>query len=247
MKSVQSLKKIEVVITVLQSIIFVIFLALQFVPYGALSGLPNYYSFMFIRRYIPIDINIAGIFLQVDTTILTLTIALVALISGLLADSHVGISYSDFFLNILPRIYKQIVIICLSLFYLGMGCIFFWLKWNYLVVAVLLCEILLVAISVASIYGIFNGKDVIRQEIEAYSLRTQLGTEHDKEDASGNSSKFKYNKNSRKEKTRNKPKDAQEKFIESFIDVLVRGEKNEYDVYLNLFLNVTDYVWKTGI
>ena len=250
MKSVRSLKIIEVGITVLQSIIFVIFLMLQLVWCDALSGFSYNYCFTFIRKYIPINSNMAGIFLQVDATILTLTIALVALISGLLADSHVGISDSDFFLNIRPRIYRQIVIICLSLFYFGIGCIFFWLKWNYLVVAVLLCEILLVTMSVVSIYGIFNGKDVIRQEIEAYSLRTQLnlksfGTGHYKGDASGNSSKFSHNINSRKGKAKNKAKDAQEKFIVSFNDVIIRGDKNEYDVYLNLFLKMTDYVWRS--
>ena len=161
MKTRKSLHRTEVIITVLQALIITFFIFLQFMP-SERSCFPC------------IDRDTAGIFLQVDATVLTLTIALVALIGGFLPDSHMGISYSDYFLNLRPQIYRQDVIIIISLLYFGLGCVFFWFQWNYLAAGILFCEILLIVMSVLSIYGIFRGKDDIKKEIEGYSERMQI-------------------------------------------------------------------------
>lgn len=252
MKPEKSLIKIEISITVLQIAIFIFFAILQFAPFGVLNNMPIFFDCLCFRRYLQIDSNISGIFLQVDATILTLTIALVALISGLLSDSHMGISYSDYFLNIRPKLYKQIVIIIFSFFYFFIGCVCFWLQKNYLVVAVLFCEILLVLMSSLSIYGIFGGKDKIRKDIEKFSIKIQLSQMRK---LSLNKCKGRYKKTddnkksnisngNKRRKKHNKTIDAQNKFIDAFSKILAKGDKNEFEEYLNVFLNITDSVWK---
>ena len=161
MKSRKSLHFVEKIITTMQLLIIVFFSTLQFIPC--------------VRWCLPcLKDTVSGIFIQVDATILTLTIALIALITGFLSDSYMGISYSDYFLNVRPMVYKQVVIIILSLIYFGFGCIALWIGWDYLVAAILFCEILLIVMSVLSIYSIFKGKDNIKKEIERYSERMQL-------------------------------------------------------------------------
>lgn len=244
------LLKFEIIITVLQIVIITFFCVLQFVPCGALANLPERFDIICIRRYFSIDTNTAGIFLQVDATILTLTIALVALISGFLSDSHMGISYSNYFLSIRPKLYKQIVIIALSLFYFSLGCVCFWLQWNYLVASALFCEILLVLMSAISVYGIFDGKEKIRHEIEMYSISTQLDStkmmkrrsefKSDRSPQDGKKSKV----DNDKKKKHNKTKDVQDRFIDAFSKILVKDDKGEFEDYLNVFLKITDSVWK---
>ncbi|MBD5463042.1 MAG: hypothetical protein HDR24_08310 [Lachnospiraceae bacterium] len=54
-----------------------------------------------------IDNNFILVILQIQATVDTLTIAIVALISGAIADSNMGIVFSDYYLNIRPLIFKQ--------------------------------------------------------------------------------------------------------------------------------------------
>ncbi|MDE6970366.1 MAG: hypothetical protein K2P69_11495 [Eubacterium sp.] len=53
-----------------------------------------------------IDEDFALVILQIQATIDTLTIAIIALISGSISDSNMGIAFSNYFLNIRPFIYN---------------------------------------------------------------------------------------------------------------------------------------------
>ena len=167
MNTKEKLYQFEKLITRIQVAIMLYFAVLQILSCCELQ-LP-------LLKYLPaVDSNTAGIFLQVDATILTLTIALVTLISGSITDSFMGISYSDYFLNLRPKRYKQIVIIFLSFIYFSFAVVFFLLGVYYLVCGFLFCEILLVLFSVFSLYSIFQGEYSIQKEISAYSLKLQL-------------------------------------------------------------------------
>ena len=176
MKSEKILHIAEIIITILQGVILVSSIVVQIdVPFR--DGLQQFLQDEFMITVSAVDESAAGIFLQVDATILTLTIALVAIMSGLLSELHMGISFSHYYLNVRPWIYKQFVIILLSLIYFGVGCIALWMDAFYIVMALLLCEILLVLMSVFTIYGIFGGSDKIRKEIRDYSFSIQVSKE----------------------------------------------------------------------
>ena len=128
----------------------------------------------FVAFFPCIDHTISGIFLQADVAILTLTIALLAIISGFLAKSYMGIVYSDFFLNRRPWLYTQYRIIMASLFFFIAAAVSYWTGKHYLVAAFMFCEIFLVMASVFTIYDIFKGEKYIHHEIADYSLSMQF-------------------------------------------------------------------------
>ena len=130
MKSRKSLYCFEICVVISQFLIILLSFLIQFIS-GSRSSLKGFIITLLNTAPRGIDGSIAGIFLQIDATILTLSIALIAMISGFLSESHMGISLSDYYLNIRPRIFKQIVIIILSLSYFAVGCIFFWLELYY--------------------------------------------------------------------------------------------------------------------
>lgn len=122
----------------------------------------------FVLHFID-DINSFSLtLLQIQASVGTLTIALVALISGNISDSYMGISVSDYYLNLRPAVLKQKVIIILSLILLMVGVItHIWQAYNS-VIALFIATILLVVVSILEIYSIFKGKKSLQAEIEAY-------------------------------------------------------------------------------
>lgn len=141
--------------------------------YPCLSCLQNFLS-NFKHLFPNINCTVASIFLQIDATILTLTIALLAVIAGFMSGSHAGITYTDYFFNKRAWLYTQYRIILLSLFYLVAAVISYWTSRHYLVAGFLFCEVLLVATSVTIIYDMFKGKLYIHDEIAKYSLSLQF-------------------------------------------------------------------------
>ena len=122
----------------------------------------------FVLHFID-DINSFSLtLLQIQASVGTLTIALVALISGNISDSYMGISVSDYYLNLRPTVLKQKVIIILSLILLIVGVIaHIWQAYNS-VIALFIATVLLVIVSIREIYSIFKGKKNLQAEIEAY-------------------------------------------------------------------------------
>lgn len=106
--------------------------------------------------------------LQIQATIATLTVAIIALITGSISDSHMGVSISDFYLNIKPWILKQKILIFLSLGLCLAGTIFHLLGLYNIVFYLFIATLITVSISIIEIYSAFRGKNVQEEEIEAY-------------------------------------------------------------------------------
>lgn len=106
--------------------------------------------------------------LQIQATVGTLIIAIIALISGNISDSYMGVSVSDFYLNIKPWKLKQKVLIFISLSLCLAGVICHSLKLYNAVFYLFVATLIVVAISIIEIYSAFKGKNTGNFEIEAY-------------------------------------------------------------------------------
>ena len=106
--------------------------------------------------------------LQIQASISTVGIALIALISGFMSEEYHGISVSDYFLNIKPRIFKQNnIIIGLLILTAGNVALHFFKMYNA-VIAVLWVSCIIIIVSVIELYDAFKGKTKIIGEIDAY-------------------------------------------------------------------------------
>lgn len=115
-----------------------------------------------------IDDNFAMVILQIQATVDTLTIAIIALISGSVSDSNMGIAFSDYYLNIRPLIFKQKRIIVSSILLLVTNIGLYIVDWYCLVLWILAVTVVLVLMSVSEIYLIFNGKRLAEKEIKEF-------------------------------------------------------------------------------
>lgn len=109
--------------------------------------------------------------LQIQAAITTLTITIVALLSGSISDSYMGIPLSMYFLEIRPCVLKQKRVICIE--FVGLVCnVFMHIFSAYnVVIAVFLASMLLILISIFEIYEIFKGRHQTLDEIESYVYR----------------------------------------------------------------------------
>ncbi len=126
------------------------------------------------KGYVFISKEAAGTFLSIHATIFAIPIALLALMSGILDKSYMGIYYADYFLNLKPIIYSQKRIIFASLEALFTCCLAYLLKLYNTVGALLMFEIILIAASTKIIYGIFEDQEQVKWEIMEYSLKKQF-------------------------------------------------------------------------
>lgn len=108
--------------------------------------------------------------LQIQATIGTLTIAIIALISGNISDSYMGTSVSDYYLNIRPKFLKQKVIIFVSLALILINAICHMMALYNIVIFVFVLTFFLVGMSIIEVYSIFNGKRKMHEEIEMYFI-----------------------------------------------------------------------------
>ena len=108
--------------------------------------------------------------LQIQATIGTLTIAIIALISGNISDSYMGISISDYYLNIRPKFLKQKAIIFVSLALILINAICHMLALYNVVIFVFVLTFFLVGVSITEVYSIFCGKRKMQEEIEMYFI-----------------------------------------------------------------------------
>lgn len=115
-----------------------------------------------------IDKNFALAILQIQATVDTLTISIIALISGCVSDSSMGIVFSDYYLNIRPYIFKQKRIIVSSILLLVANIGFYSIRWYYFLLSIFVITIILILISTNEIYLIFNGKRLAEREIKEY-------------------------------------------------------------------------------
>lgn len=159
------------------------------------------------------DINSFSLtLLQIQAAVATLTIALVALISGSISDSYMGVAISDYYLNIRPGILKQKTIIYLSIGLLTFGIGgHLWEVYNT-VVGLFVATVVLVFISIMQIYSLFDGRRVLEKEIEEYISHVM-------------SSKKKY---------QDKVKSCQ-KFASDWKEFIEKQDKATYDKYAEVY------------
>lgn len=112
--------------------------------------------------------SVSLVALQIQASVSAISIALIALISGVISEEYYGISVSYYFLNIKPLIFKQnrIIIGLICLIAINFGAHLFG-AYN-LVIAILWVSCILIVVSVYELYSAFNGKNYIVNEIEMY-------------------------------------------------------------------------------
>lgn len=115
-----------------------------------------------------IDHDFALVILQIQATVDTLTISIIALISGSVSDSNMGIVFSDYYLNIRPCIFKQRRIIVGSILLLIVNIGFYIMEWYCLLLLIFVVTIIFILISINEIYLVFNGKRLAEREIKDY-------------------------------------------------------------------------------
>lgn len=119
--------------------------------------------------------------LQIQATIGTLTLSIIALITGNISDSNLGVSVTDYYMNIRPKWLKQKMVIYISLLFILCGVICFVLKLHNILFFIFMCTLVAVAISIAELYSVFKGKNETDHEIEEY-IRDVLAREANSEE-----------------------------------------------------------------
>ena len=112
--------------------------------------------------------NASLVFLQIQATITTLIITIIALLSGSISDSYMGIPVSMFYLEIRPVYLKQKRVILIEFVSLAISlCAHLLGMYNFVIVNFLV-SLVLILVSAFEIYEVFNGKKTTLEEIESY-------------------------------------------------------------------------------
>ena len=106
--------------------------------------------------------------LQIQATVGTLIFTIIALITGNISDSYMGVSISDFYLNIKPWKLTQKVLIVVLLGLCLASVIFHSLGFYNIVFYLFIATLIAVLISILEIYSAFKGRNKQNQEIESY-------------------------------------------------------------------------------
>lgn len=106
--------------------------------------------------------------LQIQATVGTLIFTIIALITGNISDSYMGVPISDFYLNIKPWKLTQKVLIFISLGSCVTGVIAHSLGWYNIVFYLFIATFVAILLSILEIYSAFKGRNTQIQEIEAY-------------------------------------------------------------------------------
>ena len=160
--------------------------------------------------------------LQMQVTIGTLTVAIIALLAGNISDSYMGISVSDFYLNIRPQILKQVVLIFLSLTLCILGLIFHVFKFYNTVFYLYISTLIAIFLSIYEIYSAFKGRNTEIHQIEAY---------------------IKYIIES-KTAPENKEKVCQN-FVVDWKNSIAAQDRQSYEKYLGIFMKSIHKIWET--
>ena len=154
-----------------------IIIVLSTVSLGIVSQVlsSNGYIIFNIANYDSISLSA----IQIQGAIFGVTVALLALMSGRITESYLGIRYNDFLLNLKPKVFKQKTLIALSLILIVLNIWFHMMGWFSLVITIFAAACELIWISVDEIYEAFSGSEKFEEEIKTY-LRTQLETSSEK-------------------------------------------------------------------
>lgn len=126
----------------------------------------NGHAILYVLNYDAVSLVV----IQIQATVQTLSIALLALISGKSDDSYMGINHNHFMFNIRPCIFTQKKIIYGLIFLLVSNIFFHMFKLYNVVIAVFIVVCILIYISVKEIYSAVMGQSRISLNagIESY-------------------------------------------------------------------------------
>lgn len=122
------------------------------------------YSMIFVNNYDTVSLTV----IQIQAALFSLTIALLALMSGHITNAYLGMSFNDFLLNCKPIYFKQKRVIICSLVILIFSLFFHMFELYNLVVCNSIIICMLIGISAMEIYEAFTGTEQIESEIRAY-------------------------------------------------------------------------------
>lgn len=159
--------------------------------------------------------------IQIQGAVFGVTVALLALMSGRITESYLGIRYNNFLLNLKPRIFKQKTLIALSLILIVLNILFHMLGLFCLVIALFVASCEIIWISVDEIYEAFSGREKLEEEIKTF-LWDQL-------------------KVSNEESTNNYLTD----FCHEWKSIAVEQGNVEYSEYWDTFSELFHYAFKT--
>lgn len=106
--------------------------------------------------------------IQVQSTVFTLTIALIALLGGRIADEYLGVKYNNFIMNIKPYYLSQKRSIILLLLLLVTNVFLHMFSYYNIVVAIFVVSVVLVAYLASAIYEAFTGTEQIEEEVRTF-------------------------------------------------------------------------------
>lgn len=106
--------------------------------------------------------------IQIQATVQTLSIALLALTSGYMTNSYMGIHFNRYLFQIKPRIFRQRAVVIALMVLLVANVFFYMAGWYNVVTGVFVAACILVCVCAWEIYGIFMGNTQITAEITAY-------------------------------------------------------------------------------
>lgn len=161
--------------------------------------------------------------LQIQATVGTLIFTIIALISGNISDSYMGVSIGDFYLNIRPWNMSQKVLIIASLALCLMGVVSHALNLYNIVFYLFIASLIVILLSIKGIYSAFGGRKKQEQEIEAY-IDYLLS-----------------NENNYKKKN-----EIFKMFVIAWKEEIDSQDKQNYEKYRDIFLKAVKALWKSG-
>lgn len=114
--------------------------------------------------------SISLVAIQIQTTIFTLVIALLALLGGTMEGSYLGVRYNDFVLNIKPIYLKQKHIITVCLIFIVVSISSEFIGFYNIVISALFATMVLIYFSIKEIYDAFTMSTKFDDEIESYII-----------------------------------------------------------------------------
>lgn len=112
--------------------------------------------------------NFSFVLLQIQAGVSTITVALIALISGMINEEVYGISVTRYYMITRPRFFKQIVVVILTISLVFLGTIFNIFELYNMVCVCFFLEWIFIILSIVEIFPVFYGKKKCEKEIKEY-------------------------------------------------------------------------------
>lgn len=146
--------------------VIVIFISLILVVLGLFADIKVFNGNQLFR--IKCSDSLLLTIVQIQASVSTLTIALVALLSGVVSKSYMGISLSSFFLENIPYILKMKFIIVLEFILLVLNVVVIINSLCWVGISLFIVSVLFIVFAVFELYDVFKGDKSTLKEIESF-------------------------------------------------------------------------------